>query len=502
MSIRRLFLTLTSGDRAPRRHPRMTRTKLRLQVLEQRSLLSAAPWSASTTTDPPVTYEIISPEQTNVGAVANFEVIALDAAGQPAHGYSGTASLSETGAGTTSELPTSLSFHHGHSEFQATFTDTGTASFTATETDAVNTTPITGSGATTVDPATTATQLVVYIPAHETPGQPVNVVVEALDAAGHVVPGYTGTVTLTSLTDAGATLPESYQFTAGDAGRHTFQVTFSADSGTGEQTITATDDSAVPLVGSVSTNLASPATVTHLAVRIPENVQQGVPVEVLVLALNANNRVVSSYTDTVSFAPSGASTTSSETLPSDYTFTTGRWWRGDNGRHDFQLTFNDTGAQSFVVTDASGNTSPVVTTNVYAAPTVTSLRIIAPENIPEGVAVPIKVEALDAANHVVKVFTDTVTLDAASSTVTGPTTPHSGTEGNLVFQVTAPTGSAGTTLTLTATDTTSNLTATTTVNVVTPSAHGNGRGDNFEHGRFGFGGFGFGGFSFERLFRR
>jgi hypothetical protein len=433
-------------------------------------------------------YEIIAPEQTNVGATANFEVIALDAAGQQARSYSGTASLAETGAATTSSLPTSLTFHRGESDFQGTFTGTGTGVFTATETDTVNTTPITGGGSTNVNPATSATQLVVFIPAHETAGQAVNVVVEALDAAGHVVPDYVGTVTLTSSTDSAATLPSAYQFTASDAGRHTFQVTFSAGSGTGQQTITATDDSIPPLTGSVSTNLTSPTVVTHLGVTMPENVQQGVPVEVYVSALNANNRPVSSYTGTVSFAPAGTSTTASETLPSSYTFTTGRWWRGDNGRHEFQVTFNSTGPQSFVVTDGSGNTSPTVTTNVYAAPTIASLQIIAPDNIPEGVAVPVKVEALDAANHVVKVFTDTVTLSGGSATITGPTTPNNGTQGKLLFKVTAPTGSAGTTITLTATDTSASLTATATVNVVTPPAHSRGGGGFW--GRFAFAGFG------------
>ena len=488
MSIRRFFQVMKREQRTTRGTRRPMSSHLRLESLEQRALLSISPF-ASPVNDPPVKYEVIAPEQANVGAAAKFEVIALDAAGQVVRGYSGTASLAETGAATASSLPASLTFHHGESDFPATFTATGTGTFTATETDAVNTTPITGGGSTNVNPATTATQLVLFIPAHETAGQAVNVVVEALDAAGQVVPDYTGTVTLTSSTDAAATLPIPYQFTANDAGRHTFQVTFSAGSGTGQQTITATDSSTPQLIASVSTNLTSPTVVTHLGVTIPENVQQGVPVEVYVSALNANNQPVSSYTGTVSFASAEPSTAASETLPSSYTFTTGGWWRGDNGRHEFQVTFNATGPQSFVVTDGSGNTSLTVTTNVYAAPSVASLQIIAPENIPEGLAVQVKVEALDAANQVVKVFTDTVTLSGGSASITGPTTPNSGTQGNLIFNVTAPTGSAGTTITLTATDATANLTATATVNVVTPPAHSYGDGGGFWFGRFAFGGF-------------
>jgi hypothetical protein len=258
-------------------------------------------------------------------------------------------------------------------------------------------------------------------------------------------------------------------------------VTFSSTSGTGQQTITATDDSATQLTGTVSTNLTSPNVVTHFGVTVPENVQVGVPTDVTVVALNANNQPVRGYTGTVSFAPAGSSTSSTETLPSSYTFTTGHGWRGDDGVHEFKVTFNSTGSQSFVVSDGTGYSSPIVTTNVYAAPTAASLQIIAPEKIPEGVAVPVTVEALDAANHVVKVFTDNVTLSGGTATVTGPTTPHSNTEGLVRFKVTAPTGSAGSTLTLTATDTTTNLTATATVNVVTLPSHSFG-GGNGGHG--------------------
>jgi hypothetical protein len=475
----RTFVELLFPRKRPSHHVRRpTRSHLRLEALEQRTLLSVSPFSSSSTSNPPVTYEIIAPEQTNVGAKANFEVIARDGAGQQDQGYDGTASLAETGATTSSTLPTSLTFHHGEADFQASFTGTGTATFTATETDTVNTTPITGTGATTVNAATTATQLVLFMPAHETPGQPINVVVEALDASGHRVPDYTGTVTLTSPTDSSATVPSAYTFTAADAGKHTFQVTFSSGSGTGQQTITAIDNSSPQLTGSVSTNLTAPNTVTHFAVKVPDNVQVGVPTDVLVQALNANNQPVRGYTGTVSFATAGTSTTASETLPSSYTFTSGR--HGDDGQHEFHVTFNSTGTQSFVATDGSGNTSPTVTTNVYAAPVATSLQIIAPEKIPEGVAVPVVVEALDAANHVVKTFSDTVTLTGGTATATGPTTPNSNVQGKLVFKVTAPTGSAGTTLTLTATDTTADLMATATVSVV--RSHSHSHGHHGEHG--------------------
>lgn len=471
MAMHPLLQLFKQNPRGGRRAKRPTSSRLRLESLEQRTLLSVSPTSLSAL-NPPVAYEIIAPEQTNVGASSNFQVIALDASGQRDYFYNGTASLAETGATTSSSLPTDLKFHFGEADFQATFTGAGVGTFTATETDTVNATPITGSGATTVNPATTATQFLLLMPAHETAGKAVNVVVEALDAAGHIVPNYTGTVTLASSTDSTATLPGSYQFTAADAGKHTFKVTFDAG---GQQTVTAADDSLPQLTGSVSTNLTSPQTVTHLGVVVPENIQQGASVQIVVSALNDNNQPVRSYTGTVTFAAAGTSTTASLTLPSAYTFTTGHWWSGDNGRHRFQITGNETGLQSFVVTDDQGNTSPTVTTNVYAAPTVASLRIIAPPVMIEGVPAPVKVLALDASNHVVKVFTDTVELSGGTATVTGPKSPNS-SQGTLLYKVTAPTGSAGTSLTLTATDSTANISATATVNVIATHGHGRGLG--------------------------
>src|SRR5579863_9604608 len=111
MSVLRFLQVVKRDPRARRRTCRPTNFRPRLESLEQRTLLSVSPF-VSSASDPAVKYEIIAPEQTNVGATANFEVIALDASGQQARGYNGTASLAETGATTTSALPTSLTFHH------------------------------------------------------------------------------------------------------------------------------------------------------------------------------------------------------------------------------------------------------------------------------------------------------------------------------------------------------------------------------------------------------
>ena len=446
---------------------RPTVSRLRLEPLEYRAMLSASPHASFTAPPqvPPTQYLIIAPEQTNVGKAVHLEVVALDAAGHVDSSYNGTASVADnpTGALLTS-TPVSITFHHGEAEFTGTAATAGPATVTATETDTLNTTPIAGSATTTVNAATTATQLVVLTQAHETPGKPVNVTVEALDAAGHIVPTYSGDVTLTG---AFSGSPVSYQFSSADGGKHTFTVTFPTGT-TGQQTITATDNATTPLTGSVSDNLTSPTTVTHFFVKLPDNVQAGVSTWVTVEALNANNQPVSGYTGTVSFTASAGTTA---TLPANYTFTTGHSWWKDNGEHTFQVTFAGTGTEGFTVADTSNATlTSTVSTNVYAAPAATQLLVIAPENAPTGRPVNVEVVALDAAGHIVPGYAGALTLSAAPNTgvtITGPATPDTSNTGFQVFQVTfTSTGSE----VLTASDT--NLTASATTTAVTPPVKG------------------------------
>jgi hypothetical protein len=68
-------------------------------------------------------------------------------------------------------------------------------------------------------------------------GAPTTVTVTALDPAGNVATNFAGTVSFTS-TDPAAGLPAAYTFTPGDAGSHTFTVTWNT---AGSRTLTASD---------------------------------------------------------------------------------------------------------------------------------------------------------------------------------------------------------------------------------------------------------------------
>jgi hypothetical protein len=101
----------------------------------------------------------------------------------------------------------------------------------------------------------------VDVPATATAGTPFGVTVTAVDAQGHVVPGYTGTVTFSSADPYGATLPAAYTFTTADAGRHTFPAGATLYTA-GTWDITAADASG-GITGSANVTV-TPAAADHL----------------------------------------------------------------------------------------------------------------------------------------------------------------------------------------------------------------------------------------------
>jgi hypothetical protein len=80
-----------------------------------------------------------------------------------------------------------------------------------------------------------------------------SITVSALDSAGNVLAGYTGTIHFTS-SDGGATLPADYTFTPADAGRHTFTLGVTLQT-KGPQTVTVTGDGAT---GSAAVTVTDP----------------------------------------------------------------------------------------------------------------------------------------------------------------------------------------------------------------------------------------------------
>ena len=289
--------------------------------------------------------QVVVPQDVQAGRAFEVEVEALDASSHLATGYTGTVQISLATSDLGATLPANYTFttkDHGEHEFFVTLSVTGSQTILANDT-ALNSTII-GSAVTTVAAAPVATQIVVITPEQTSVGVPTNVTVVALDASGHRVTNYTGTVSLSALN---ASLPASYTFSTSDQGKHTFQVTF--NQATTPEVVTATGTSTTngttsTITGQASLGVVVPGQVTQLEVFALGPAVVGTAMQIEVVALDASGNVVPGYTGTVHFTSSDTGAT----LPGDYQFLA-----SDNGSHVFSVTFSALGCQTLTVADAS-----------------------------------------------------------------------------------------------------------------------------------------------------
>jgi ELWxxDGT repeat protein len=278
------------------------------------------------------------PSGNQAGASASFKVTALNADGTLATGYTGTVVFSSSDAKVA--LPAKYTFtaaDAGSHTFSATLYTAGTRSITATDT---TTAGLTGTdGGITVQPAAASQLVVSGFPSATTAGAAHTFVVTAEDAYGNIATDYAGTVHFTS-SDAKATLPSNYTFTAADAGKHTFSATlFTADT----QSISATDTTTASISGTDSGITVKPAAASKFVLTGPSSVTAGVPFRLTLTVVDAYGNVVTGYLGTVHFS----STDGTAVLPANYTFSA-----TDQGVHTFTgLVLHRKGQQKVTVTD-------------------------------------------------------------------------------------------------------------------------------------------------------
>jgi hypothetical protein len=186
---------------------------------------------------------------------------------------------------------------NGTGSFLVTLATAGTQTITATDSSTLS---ITGSATLSVNPAA-ADHLSLSGLASNTAGTPFDVSVTVQDAYNNTVTGYTGTVHFTS-SDASATLPADYAFTAGDQGVHIVAggvTLFTA----GSQTISATDTVSSSIQGSAGVNVA-PAPAVSFAVVAPAAVTSGSSFAVTVIALDPFGNTDVNYLGTATFSSS------------------------------------------------------------------------------------------------------------------------------------------------------------------------------------------------------
>ena len=340
-------------------------------------------------------------------------VTALDAAGNIATGYTGTVSLGSSDP--RAALPASHTFSAadaGVYKFPAGFTTglilktAGLQTVTATDSD----NSLTGNLTVTVTPSAAKTLVVSGLSSPRAAGAPGTVTVIAKDAYGNIAIGYLGTVGFSS-SDPGATLPDSYTFSATDAGVHIFNVTLVTP---GKQTVTVTDAVKASITGSQK-NIVVQGVATHFAVQVVNPYEAGMPHTVTVTALDALGNIVTGYTGTVSLSSSDPRAA----LPGSYTFSA-----VDAGVHKFPaaagLTLKTAGPQTVIATDLAITGSTTVTVVPAAAKTLVVTGLSSPRaaGTPGTVTVTVK----DAYGNIATGYLGTVGF---SSSDPGATLPDS-----------------------------------------------------------------------------
>src|SRR6185312_5654197 len=155
----------------------------------------------------------------SIGVARPISVVAHDAFGNVASGYTGTVHI--TSSDPLAVLPADVALVNGMASVNVTLMTVGTQTITASD----NANPsLTGTVSSDATPPVAALFVVSGYPS-TVAGVANNFTVTVRDTIGQIATTYTGTV-LFSSTDVQAGLPASYTFTAADAGVHVFSATF------------------------------------------------------------------------------------------------------------------------------------------------------------------------------------------------------------------------------------------------------------------------------------
>lgn len=140
-----------------------------------------------------------------------------------------------------------------------------------------------------------------------------------------------------------------------------------------------------------------PSAATHFLLLGPPVTQVGQAAQFQLVALDASNHAVRNFSGTVKITSSD----NSDALPASVAFPT-----YNNGETSFSVTLAASGSDTLSAADGSITGSIMVQVN--PADVATHFLIVPAYNVQAGVPAGVLVEALDASNHVVKGFTDTV----------------------------------------------------------------------------------------------
>lgn len=332
------------------------------------------------------------------GVPTMARIAAVDAAGVPVFGYSGSVAVSSSDPAAA--FPKSVTLVNGRAFVPVTFRSAG--SQTLTVSDAADPTR-SASASTVVAPALVAAKFAVVMPAQVRAGVPTWVTALAVDAQGRPVPTFGGSATVAS-TDTAAGLPMvEVVFTNG---RASFPVTLAT---AGPQSVTVTSLSESPLTGTARTTVIAQQVLASFVVMMPSRVFAGSPVMATIIAMDASRRPIPTYTGTAAVASSDPAAV----LPSSITFR--------SGRATARVTFSTAGVQNLTIKGGvAGDIVGTGTTTVIAAPIVASFVVMLPKAVAVGTPALAVLLAVDAEGKPVPTFSGSVTLASSDAAATIP----------------------------------------------------------------------------------
>jgi len=248
--------------------------------------------------------------------------------------------------------------------------------------------------------AVAATGFAVTLPSTVPNGLPVRALITAVAADGRPVP-FSGQVTLSS-SDAAATFPETVTLSRG---RAFVSVTFAT---AGEQTLEVDFGGETPLTGSGTTRVAEPIVATRLAILLAPSTRVDAPARVMIMALDANGRVVPNVNGELTLTSSDEAAT----LPKNVQF--------ERGRAVATVSFGTPGEQTLVA--KAGELIAEASTTVAPQPVVSDFRIEIRPEVVAGAATTVGVVAVDAEGRVVRDFNGSATLASSDAGATLPET--------------------------------------------------------------------------------
>jgi probable HAF family extracellular repeat protein len=371
-------------------------------------------------------FAVTVPAGATAGVPITITVTAKDAGNNTATGYTGTVTFSSNDPQAT--LPANVTLVNGTANLTVVLRNAGGRTITATDTANGG---ITGTSTSVAVVAGAPVKLLLSMPGSIVAGTPFSITVTAKDAFGNTATNFSSAARLSG-SDAQGQMPPAVVLTNGVG---LFSATFKTAGN--HIIIPRTPGNSLLGIGSFT---VTPAAVAKFAITAPANATAGAPFDITVVALDAYNNRVPTYSGTVQFTSSDGQAV----LPPNSTLS------GGSGVFSVTLKTNDD--RSITVTDTV-NGSLNGTDSVLVVPSVAVTFVVTPWASPAaaGSAFAFVVEANDAYGNLATGYAGIVNF---TSTDGQAVLPVSGTLTNGVGIFGAILKSAGT----------RNITATDSVN--------------------------------------